>query len=86
MSRLQNIASQVVRLHRSKDRETEWQTFFLDNFLRPMDSFAKIEDHDPRQVEKIKFYDDHFEQYLLKTSRGLCSASIRGTGNGTDGT
>lgn len=36
-------------LHRGRDREAEWQTFFLMNFFRPLVKEARVDDKDTRK-------------------------------------
>jgi hypothetical protein len=36
-------------LHRGRDREAEWQTFFLMNFFRPLVKEARVDDADTRK-------------------------------------
>lgn len=36
-------------LHTGKDREAEWQTFFLINFFRPLVYAVRMKDEDTRQ-------------------------------------
>jgi hypothetical protein len=36
-------------LYSGKDREAEWQTFFLINFFRPLASGVRVRDEDTRQ-------------------------------------
>jgi hypothetical protein len=43
------IQSDARRLHGGKDREAEWQTFFLLNFFHPLASGVRVTHDDTRQ-------------------------------------
>jgi hypothetical protein len=43
------IRDDAERLHNGKDREVEWQTFFLINFFRPLENEMRVTDEDKRQ-------------------------------------
>jgi len=43
------IQDDARKLNGGKDREAEWQTFFLITFFRPLVSAARVKDEDTRQ-------------------------------------
>ncbi|KAK4038765.1 hypothetical protein C8A01DRAFT_37255 [Parachaetomium inaequale] len=55
------ILNGARRLHGGKDREAEWQTFFLLNFFIPLASGVRLKDDDTRHTARAKFYYEHFE-------------------------
>ncbi|KAH6636948.1 hypothetical protein F5144DRAFT_569209 [Chaetomium tenue] len=55
------IRSDARILHWGRDREAEWQTFFLMNFFRPLVKEARVRDEDTRNVARAKFYYEFFE-------------------------
>jgi hypothetical protein len=49
VKRYRAIREDATILHDGKDREAEWQTFFLLNFFSPLKAAVRMEDEDTHQ-------------------------------------
>ncbi|KAL2193245.1 hypothetical protein P885DRAFT_64083 [Corynascus similis CBS 632.67] len=55
------IRNEARRLHIGKDREKEWETFFLIKFFLPLVATVIVKDKDTRYTARAKFYYEYFK-------------------------